>query len=344
MRSMTILGALVMTTLGCSRTAPESQWPPPGPTEGLPVIPFPDEGFGEESDNGEVAETPATPTAKPGALQAVDGALPPSPPTVLSRTHTCSQKECRLTAYLPDPAFVPTGSPAAMWAEVVGENSTVVIPRHHKLELLVMTLSGTAHVVYDEGGGAKPLGTWDALRVPGAGVMIKSDKGGAKLVMALVATTGTLSEALTLAKDKPFAVRWLKRARAPVASSLGSAKDLAWGGGAFHARIAFGGADPAIPGSFEVLETSANAAIAEHDHTNWEHIAILEGAGTMRVDGKNVPVKAGSVFDIAPGVKHSYSPSGAVGLLAVQTYTPSGPEQRFLKLSTDATSAAKKRK
>ena len=83
----------------------------------------------------------------------------------------------------------------------------------------------------------------------------------------------------------------------------------------------------------ESLLTSADAAIPEHAHDDWEHIAILEGAGTMKVAGKNHPVTAGAVFDMPKGVKHSFTPSGKSRLLAVQLYTPSGAERRFVKLA-----------
>jgi mannose-6-phosphate isomerase-like protein (cupin superfamily) len=337
MRFPPVLCVLTLA-VGCSRTAPDTKWPPPGPI--LPVAPMPEDGF-ESEESEDAPATPPAPGKGSGKPTPVDGSLPATPPTLLFRHHACAQKECKLTTYLPDAAFAkaaPGGedSPAAIWAQEISEQSTLFVPRHHKLELLVVALAGTTQVGLDEGGAAKPLGTWDVLRAPGAGVTLRSDKGSAKLVLALVATQGSLQEALTLAKDKPFMVRWLKRPRPVVSASLESQKDLAWGGGAFHARIAFGGAEPPIAGSWELLKASDNATIAEHDHPTWEHIAILEGSGTMQIGGKNEPVKSGSVFDIPPGVKHAFTPSGKKGLLAIQTYTPSGPEQRFVKLAAES--------
>jgi len=336
MRFPSILAVLALAA-GCSRTAPDTQWPPPAPI--LPVMPIPEQGL--DSEPADVSAPPPPVASKAaGKTKAVDGSLPSAPPSALTRHHACAQKECKLGAYLPDPTFAkaaPGGedSPAAIWAEDIAEGSVLSLPRHHKLELLVIALSGTTQVGLDEGAAAKPMNAWDALRVPGLGVTLKADKGAAKLVLALVTTGGSLGDALTLAKDKPFLVRWLKRPKPLVASALGSEKDLAWGGGAFHARIAFGGATP-LPGSLELLKTSENAGIALHDHATWEHIAILEGAGSMRLGEHDEPVHAGSEFDIPPGVKHSFTPSGSKGLLAIQTYTPSGPEQRLVKLAAEA--------
>lgn len=335
MRFFPFLGVLGVA-LGCSRTAPESHTPP---APNLPVKPFAEEGFGEDTSDEPSTSPPTDPKAA-GKPKSVDGALPSAPPTSLSRRQACAQKECRLTAYLPDASYAkaaPGGeeSPGAIWVHEIAEGSSLVIPRHHQLEVNAVGLAGTTLVGFDEGGGGKSLGSWDVLRAPGAGVVLKGDKGGSKVAIVLVTTTGTLSQAIGVAKDKPFLVRWTKRPKAVASSSLANEKDLAWGGGAFHARIAFGGKDGALAGSVETLKTSENAGIAEHDHPTWEHIAILEGAGTMRLGEREEKVSSGSVFDIPPGVKHAFTPSGQKGLLAIQSYTPSGPEQRFVKLASE---------
>lgn len=336
MRFFWILGALGLC-LGCSRTAPESHI---APAPNLPVKPLPEEGFGDEPA-GEPGTSDTADAKAGGKPKSVDGALPNAPPTTLARHQSCAQKECRLTTYLPDASYAkaaPGGeeSPGAIWVHEIAEGSALVIPRHHQLELNVVGLAGTTQVGFDEGGAGRSLGSWDVLRAPGAGIVLKGDKGGSKVLVALVTNTGTLSSALTLAKDKPFLVRWTKRPKPVGNSSLANEKDLAWGGGAFHARIAFGGKDGALAGSVEALKTSENAPIAVHDHPTWEHIAILEGAGTMRIGERDETVESGSVFHIPPGVKHAFAPSGKKGLLAIQSYTPSGPEQRFVKLASEA--------
>jgi mannose-6-phosphate isomerase-like protein (cupin superfamily) len=331
------LGALCLaTTTACSRTAPESQWPPPGPRAGLPYIPLPsndDDIFGLEQES----EEPATPAATKGP-SAIDAALPDSPMGALARKSECKDKQCVLKAWLPDPAFAkaaPGGeqAPAAVWAEKLAAGSTLVLPRNHELEVLAVVMSGKVLLAGDDGGAPKELGVWGAARAPGAGVTVRAQGGAAEVIFAVVTSKDTLADSFAHAKQKPWEVRWKKR-QSPIASvSLKDAKDYAWGGGAFHARFAFGGTEQKLPSSLETLLASADASIPEHAHDDWEHIVILEGSGTMKVAGKDHPVAPGAVYDLPKGVKHSFSPSGKSRLLAVQLYTPSGAERRFVKLA-----------
>ncbi|MBK8995225.1 MAG: cupin domain-containing protein [Myxococcales bacterium] len=329
MKRTVVLFSAAFCLLGCSRTAPDTKWPPPGPKDGLPFIPL-----AEPSDE-EPAEAPSAPAAPPESA-GIDGSLPASLAMVLARSHTCKDKECKLDKIVPDPSFgkaAPSGadSPGTLWLEELAPNSVVLLPRHHQLELLAVALMGETLVSGDDGGAVK-LEQWGALRAPGLGVILKAGSDGAKLVLGLAAKSGTLEAALARAQQKPFEVRWRKRPGPLAHVALPGAKDLSWGAGAFHARIAFGGETP-IPGSLGVLLAARSAVIKEHDHPTWEHIAVLDGAGTMKLGGKDHPVSAGAVFDIPPGEKHAFVSSGKSGLVAVQMYTPSGPEQRFVKLA-----------
>ncbi|MCC6898210.1 MAG: cupin domain-containing protein [Polyangiaceae bacterium] len=318
-----------LVAASCSRTAPETQWPPPGPAGGLPYVPLPD------SDDRQEPAPVATPPA-PVVPKAIDGSLPAAPPASLARAHACRDAACKLEGFVPDPSFgksVPSGadSPGVIWLEEIAAGSAVIVPRHHQLELFAVAISGTALASGDDGGAVK-LERWSALRAPGLGVAIKAGDGGVKLVVGLAAKTGTVQSAIDRAKERPFEVRWKKRPAPLTHVALSGAPDLAWAGGVFHARIGFGSETP-IPGSWGVLLAAPGAEIKEHDHPTWEHVAVLDGAGSMRVDGQAHPVKPGSVFDLAPGVKHSLTLSGDRGLVVVQMYTPSGPEQRFVELS-----------
>lgn len=329
---------LALSLVDCSRTSPDTKWPPPGPKDGLPFIPM-----AEGEDEG-TAEAPST-KSEPSKLAGIDGSLPSAPPAVLARAHACKEKQCKLDQLLPDAAFAkaaPGGaeSPGVLWLEELAPDSTLTLPRHHEVELVAVALAGSALVSGDD-GGAIELSTWGTLRAPGLGVILRAGKDGAKLVMGLAVKNGTLASAMERMK-KPFEVRWKKRPAPLAHAALGSAKDLSWGGGAFHARLAFGG-EPPIPASLEVLMTSPTAEIKEHDHTAWEHIAVLGGEGTMKLAGGDHAVKPGSVFDIPPGQKHAFSPSGKSGLLVVQMYTPSGPEQRFVKLAEGEAAAEPKK-
>jgi len=284
------------------------------------------------------------PEAAPATPSSIDGKLPAAPPTVLSRSHQCAQKVCALAKLLPDSAFAkgaPSGSdaPGALWLEDIAAGSSVTLPRDHRVDVLGVLLAGDALVSGDEGGAALKLEHWTGFRAPGAGLVVKAGNDGAKLVLGVAASKGTLAEAMSDLDKKAWEVRWKKRSSPLAQVSLAEAKDLAWGGGAYHVRLAFGDATP-IPGSLGTLLMSPDGGVKEHAHDSWEHIAILQGAGSMRVDGKDYEVKAGSVFDLAPGEKHSFTPAKTTPLLAIQMYTPSGAEQRFVKLAEAAAKAA----
>lgn len=324
-RTSLLMLAAAWAGSGCasSSTAP---WPPAGPIDGLPYIPL-----GEKAADSEGSRAPG-----PTSPAAMDSSLPASAPSKLDRSHRCGEETCAFPQMLPEPTFAraaPSGSPSpgALWLEDVAAGSTVTLPRHRDAELLAVVIGGTATAIPDEGGPRLELGQWSALRAPGAGLGLRAGEGGAKIVLALAAAKGTLDDVRS-ALAKPGAVSWKKRPAALSDVKLSDAKNHAWGKGAFHVRIAFGG-EPAIPGSLETLLTSADAAIKEHDHPSWEHIAILQGEGTMRLGGADHRVEAGRTFDIPPGQKHAFTPKGTEPLVAVQMYTPSGAEQRFVKLA-----------
>jgi quercetin dioxygenase-like cupin family protein len=84
------------------------------------------------------------------------------------------------------------------------------------------------------------------------------------------------------------------------------------------------------PASAEILILPGGTQIAEHVHANeTEVLYVLEGSGTMTVNGTALAVSSTSVVQVPPNTKHSFSASAAVR--ALQIYTPAGPEQRFKK-------------
>ncbi len=340
-----ILLGVAATALSCSRTVPESEYPPPAPRDGLPYIPFPEENpFLEGDEPGDSA--PAADASAAKRPSSVPADLPAAPSLALDRKSACSKPKCELRAWLPDPAFaksVPGGEPtnAALWAQELAAGSTLVFPRHHGFDVLAVVISGSALAIADDGGVARKLAVWDALRAPGAGISVKADAGGAKLLFAIASGKTTIDEALERAKAKPWEVRWKKRASGVAVARLTDVADLEWAGGAFHARIAFGG-EYTLPASFGTLLASDDAAVPEHDHPTWEHIVIVEGSGTFRLGGEKHDVKPGSLFQIKSGVRHAFAPAGDSKLVAIQLYAPSGPEQRFVKLAAEAKASAAK--
>ena len=331
---------LALLACGCSRTAPDTQWPAPGPAN-LPYVPFPeDDDFGDSDEPEAAAPAPAKGPA------AIDAKLPTPPKVALTRKAECTKKKCELKGFLPEAALakgVPTGapSPAAIWTHAVAKGSTLVLPRHHELECFALVLEGNLLFSGDDGRGAQALGAWGAARAPGCGIILKASEGSAKAVLAVITTKADLDTSLTRAKTKPWEVRWKKRPSPLFSFVFDKVDDHAWAGGAFHTRIGLGGAKTPLPASFGLLRASSNASVAEHDHKSWEHLAVLSGSGKMTLAGKAHMVQPGSVFHIPKGQKHSFSAAGEQELLAIQLYTPSGAEQRFVKLAKDAKAAKK---
>lgn len=82
------------------------------------------------------------------------------------------------------------------------------------------------------------------------------------------------------------------------------------------------------------LTMQPGAKVPEHTHDgSSETLYVLEGTCTLILRGTTYTLVAGDAVNIAKGDKHSASvPSDAKSaFVAVQIYSPAGPEQRFLK-------------
>lgn len=74
--------------------------------------------------------------------------------------------------------------------------------------------------------------------------------------------------------------------------------------------------------------------VAEHIHsTQWEILAAFEGSGTFVLDGTEGRLGPRQIVMVPPGAKHAWKPEPGSRLVAVQMYTPPGPEQRFAALA-----------
>ena len=83
---------------------------------------------------------------------------------------------------------------------------------------------------------------------------------------------------------------------------------------------------PLIAGS--VLEIANGADVPEHVHEKaTELLYVLAGSGKLLVDDVELAVTPTTVIQIPPKAKHAFYPTTDV--VAVQFYTPAGPEQRF---------------
>lgn len=336
---------LVMTA-SCSRTHPESVWPPVvGP---IPVTPFPeDDGFGDD-DFGDFEDTESggeeTPEATGGP--GFDSALPTTAPTDLERKAECTGKTCALSEWVPEAAFAKstTGddSPGAIWLHSVKGGSTLVVPRHSELTLQGVVLSGSALAKGDDGGAAQKLGVWGAFRAPGGGCTVTADGGDARVLLALTTSKATLKESLDAGKAQGWKFRWKKRNGAFQTAKGDEVSPHSWADGGAHARVLFGGVG-AKSGSLSIVMGRKDLAIPVHSHDkSWEHTAVLQGAGTYVGGGKTHEVSNGKIFSVPMGTKHEFKPSGATPTLAVQVWSPGGPEARFEKLATEAASGKAK--
>ena len=203
------------------------------------------------------------------------------------------------------------------------------------MDVLGVGLTGAVALVADEPkGGGGELAPWHAFVAPGGGITLRA-KGGPARVVLIVATTG---EALAAKVAAAKANAWTARP-APIALvDLTAATDLAWGKGAYHARIGFG-VEASSRASLGILKMSADGVVPPHVHEKeWEHMAILQGEGdfTQGVGEKEQTLHAsdGVIFSVPPATRHQWRPTGSRAFLGIQVYTPPGPEQRFKKLAT----------
>ncbi len=110
-----------------------------------------------------------------------------------------------------------------------------------------------------------------------------------------------------------------------------AAPELTWANGAMHAHLDVEG-DRATVAYVGRLE--GTAPVAEHAHdTSWEILCDIQGDGTITIDGKPTRVGPRQIVAIPPGKKHSWKPDEGSKLVAIQFYSPPGPEQRFKALA-----------
>jgi mannose-6-phosphate isomerase-like protein (cupin superfamily) len=110
-----------------------------------------------------------------------------------------------------------------------------------------------------------------------------------------------------------------------------SARRLAWASGKMSAHLD-------VPASLSprlyLGRLEGTAGVAEHTHPgSWEILAAVEAAGTFTLDGRSMRLGPKQIVFVPPGTKHSWSPDAGSKLVAVQMYSPPGPERRFVDLA-----------
>ncbi|HVJ16493.1 MAG TPA: cupin domain-containing protein [Polyangiaceae bacterium] len=331
--ALTVCGIL----LGCSGTTSTGA-PPPPPRQGLPTAP---PTVSAETPAPEKKECSCRLKLKPSPASAeqpkpISGDLPKGP-FDLERRSACTTPVCKLDGFVPDAAFLQTtheGKPAqgAVWLETIADGSAVELPSADEIDAVALVLEGSAEFGAGEAkktAKSEPLGTWQALKVPGSGYFIRARGGRTSVLMGVTARTGTLADAVKVAQQKK---KPASTSRAFEVGDLNTKTKLTWGGGAYHARIAFGTED--TNASLTLIQAGANGTIAENSHDKeWEHIAILRGSGDMLLGNSKYPVRDGAMFQVPPGVVHGFQ-GGGQELAAVLVFSPSGPEGRFFQLGS----------
>jgi mannose-6-phosphate isomerase-like protein (cupin superfamily) len=289
--------------------------------------------------SGSASAAPAPPPSP------IEGALPQTAPHALDRRAECAKDACTLAHLVPDevrPAL-SNGAPIVIWEQAIGERATVVFPRDEVVELHGVVLDGSLDLTPMEAPNARTVGgRWAAFRAPGGGVTL-GGTGGKAARVALVVAAGSALGAHLDQRDRPGAPpswAWKTRKKPVDTFSFAERPDLAWGAGAYHARIGWEG-DEKPAAVIDVLLFSKDAGVAEHVHEHeWEALALLDGDGALvRGTGpaeERLEAHAGSIVTIPAGVRHTWKPSGKAPLLALQVYAPPGPEQRFRKLAGKA--------
>jgi len=311
-----------------------------GPDAAATTAPFAETSPHRDSDAGlgsvSTSSSAAASVGAPPGPAPIDARLPPSDTLALSNKASCPAKTCRLEGSLLEVlAGSPENrSPAGIWEEDLGAGAAVSFARRTDMDVLGVTLVGNIALTADEAKGrGTELLPWHAFVAPGGGITLRAQGSAARIVLFVV----TPGEALAgkVAAGKPNA--WTARP-APVSSiDLSAAPDLAWGKGAYHARIGFS-ADVSPRASLGILRMSPDGVVAPHVHEKeWEHMAILQGEGDfIQGEGeaeRTLHASDGVTFSVPPATRHQWRPSGTRAFVGIQVYTPPGPEQRFKKLA-----------
>lgn len=299
------------------------------------------EGGGGEKAEGGGEKTEGAAVGPAAKADPIDAALPDTAATKpFARRHECPKGGCNLKLVVPE-ALRPKAddkAPIVMWETVMPPKTMLLFPRHEGLDVYGFLLDGEISLMADDIKG-KQLRVWKngGFRAPGVGANAFS-KEPTRIVFAAVVNgkDGTVAKAIEQLEKKEK-VAWSKRPAPVMGFEPAQKPDLAWGSGAYHARLGVeGSSEGAPPASLGLLLMSKNAPVAQHTHDKeWEFLAILDGAGTLAKKDGDVPVNGATFAAVPPGTPHAFKPGGSTPTFAIQMYWPPGPEQRFKKLAEE---------
>lgn len=344
------LGVALASLAACARENNSAPVYPQGVGCAVPSRPTenPDASAPSAVEPVTAANPAPAPTEAPHAITA---ALPALQVDNLRRFHDfqeCARGECRIEGFAPTaPGVVASDDgavslpPVSGWVQVIRPGATVIQPRRTAVDLLGVVLAGTAQLRKTEAPTAAPerATPWTAFVLPEGGALLRADGSAPVAIFLTVATANAASIGDVVTGNAP-------RSRGGyVLRPFESVEDLAWGNGAMHARIGFEAAQ-SPHASLGVLIASDNAPVPEHTHPGtWEMLTALSASGRLhipaqRVDGVNDAMTArertvtgGTIAYVPAGVRHGWAPDGTHPLIAIQVYSPPGPEQRFRALA-----------
>jgi mannose-6-phosphate isomerase-like protein (cupin superfamily) len=331
-----------MSHLGCGAPAPK-----PSPPTPIAVLP-------SESATTSAAPAVAASASTPPPPSRVSNALPPIGSTVrFGRSIECaSAPQCAHPGLLPPGERPEASLPAFFWEERFAKGKALAFPRVEEVELYGVVLDGEVTVRGDEEPvkGARKLSAWMAFRAPGAGVTLG---GAGRLVLVAATRDGApllrlLNELASASGPGAKTHAWKARPRAIETVDFGAVPSLDWGDGAYHARLGFEASaskGEGAPLGLGVLIASKDAPVKEHVHDKeWELLAVLDGEGELverpASGERRTKVDGATFLAIPPNEPHAWAPTGTRPLIALQAYSPPGPEQRFKRLAGVAASAS----
>ncbi len=228
-----------------------------------------------------------------------------------------------------------TGNAAIGLSRLVLRGGIDVKPHTHTAAELLYVVSGTG-VAYDQRGRKRgvAVGPNDVIYAPAGSAHGFLQTGAEDTVVLSLYTPGGAEQRFKGGQDPgtvPFegrAKRGMPKTRVRKVEADGP-YEIAGGHGkvyiGFDARSAKD--DAAYVGR---IQLDRGLKIPYHQHEKeTEVLYLLEGEGTLTVNGTGYPVAAGDSVQVPPGVMHSFEVSGKGPVTAVQFYSPSGPEQRF---------------
>lgn len=237
------------------------------------------------------------------------------------------EKACEVHTMVPPAAWIE-GAPLVMYDLDTGTTGAR-FGYDPRLDLFLWVVDGKIQVTLDQGGPTVDVAPWQLVRVRGGGAKVASSSSSRVVVVA-----ARLDQKPIEAPNKAY-VEYKVTDREPIAFFDAKKREhLTWGKGAFH----FWTGQTAASLALNALLARKDAGVPAHQHDKeWECLFALDGEGELVLGegGKDgvVPMGPGQKVCVPPGKIHQWKPKGTRPLVAVQAYSPPGPEQRFKKLA-----------